>query len=183
MDDGGRMNYLDLINERQSCRNFDKTKSVKMEDIRYCLKAALLAPSACNSQPYKFTVATGETAFEVSKLVQNMNMNKFSENVPVMIVVSEGNYSVTAKIGSVGKEQDYRSIDIGIAVSQLCLAATEIGLSTCILGWFEEKKIKKLLKIDKRIRLVICFGYASEGEVLRKKVRKNFEEMVTIIEN
>ena len=81
------------------------------------------------------------------------------------------------------KQQDYRSVDLGIATEHLCLAATQQNLGTCILGWFNEKELKKLLNINKlkRIRLVVAIGY-SESDVVRKKIRKNIDEIVTFIE-
>ena len=64
------------------------------------------------------------------------------------------------------------------------LAATEQGLSTCIMGWFHEGKLKDLLPIskEKRIRLVIGIGYAAK-EGLRPKKRKSLEEIATFLES
>jgi nitroreductase len=56
------------------------------------------------------------------------------------------------------------------------LQAAELGLGTCIMGWFDEKKVKKLLGIKgKRVPLLISLGYPA-GET-RKKARKSLEEM------
>ena len=57
--------------------------------------------------------------------------------------------------------------------------ATAQGLSTCILGWFDDDKIRKLCDIEYPVRLVITLGYAKEGDPLRKKVRKNLGELVS----
>ncbi len=176
------MNYSELIEKRQSCRDFDKTKEVAKADIEKILQNAILAPSACNSQPWKFAVVTGEKASEIANATQSMGMNKFTANAPVFIVISEGAYNKTALVGSKIKDQDYRSVDIGLATSQMCLSATEIGLSTCILGWFDEKKVQKLIGEKSRIRLIIALGYASETEKHRQKVRKDFEDVVTFID-
>ena len=72
------------------------------------------------------------------------------------------------------------AIDIGIAAEHFCLQATELGLGTCLIGWFEEAKIKKLLQIpsDKSIGLLISVGYAVDGYTQRTKIRKSMEEMV-----
>lgn len=176
------MDYSELIEKRQSCRNFDKTKEVAKADIEKILQNAMLAPSACNSQPWKFAVATGEKASEIASATQSMGMNKFTASVPVFIIISEGAYNKTALVGSKIKDQDYKSVDIGLATSQLCISATEIGLSTCILGWFDEKKVAKISGVNSRIRLIIALGYASEGEKHRNKIRKDFSEVVTFIE-
>lgn len=90
--------------------------------------------------------------------------------------------TLTARIGGKIKSQKYAPIDIGLATAQLCLAATQQELSTCIMGWFDEPKLKQLLDIaeEKRIRLVIAVGYAAEEE-LRPKNRKNFEDIARFI--
>jgi nitroreductase len=69
-------------------------------------------------------------------------------------------------------------MDVGIAVSHFCLQAADENLGTCIIGWFNEKKIKKLLGIPKRKRLdlLISVGYAEDETVLLKQ-RKNAEQM------
>lgn len=176
------MNYSELIEKRQSCRNYDKNMAVAKQDIEKILYGAMLAPSACNSQPWKFAVVTGEKASEIASATQSMGMNKFTANVPVFIVISEASYNKTALVGSKIKDQDFKSVDIGLATSQMCLLATEMGLSTCILGWFDEKKIQKLIGEKSRIRLIIALGYASETEKHRQKTRKDFNEVVTFIE-
>ncbi|MFI3168288.1 MAG: nitroreductase family protein [Bacillota bacterium] len=176
------MDFQTLIKTRRSVRSYDKSKQVSKEDITACLNCAMLAPSACNSQPWKFTVVTGEKAGEIAIATQGMGMNKFTSEVGVFIVVSEGSYNKTALVGSKIKDQDYKSVDIGLATSQLCLCATELGLSTCILGWFDEKKIKNLINTKSRIRLVIALGYSTKEEVATNKARKNFQDVVDFID-
>ncbi len=173
------MDFDKLAVSRQSVRNYDKTKEVAFEDVKKCLETAMISPSACNSQPWHFTIVKGEKSAEVAKLTQSMGMNKFTSDVSTFVVISEGAYNKTALVGSKVKDQDYRSVDIGIATAHLCLQATDLGISTCILGWFDEKKLQALLGIKSRIRLVIAMGYASEDDKLRNKVRKDFEDVVS----
>ena len=107
-------------------------------------------------------------------------MNKFTEDVPVMIVISEESYNKTAGIGSKIKDNDYRSIDIGIATAYLTAEATAQGLETCILGWLDDKKIRKICDLKHAVRLVIALGYPKENYELREKKRKPFDELVTV---
>ena len=62
-------------------------------------------------------------------------------------------------------------------------SATQQDLGTCILGWFNEKELKKLLNINKlkRIRLVVAIGYPETNDI-RKKIRKSINEISTFIE-
>ncbi len=172
------MNFSELAVKRYSCRSFDAEKQLQRSEIDTMLKNALVSPSACNSQPWHFSVVTGEKTQEVAKACSGMGMNKFAQDAPCLIVISEGMYRLTAKIGSVMKEQDYKSVDIGIATAHLCLSATEMGIETCIMGWFDEKAIKKSLGIKNRIRLVVAVGYANKNTV-GEKSRKGFSDCVS----
>jgi nitroreductase len=143
------------------------------------MDSMVLSPSACNSQPYHFTICKGEKAKEVAKAVQGMGMNKFATDAPVMIVVSESSYNKTAAIGAKMKGNDYRSIDIGIAVAYLTAEATAQGLGTCILGWLDDKKIRKICGLEAPVRLVVSLGYAKENSSVPTKKRKKYEELVS----
>ena len=112
-----------------------------------------------------------------------MGMNKFTLDAPILIVVSEGSYSATAALGAKVKHNDYRSIDIGITVAYLTAEATAQGLSTCIIGWFDNDKIKKICALDTDVRLVVTLGYASQDDKLRIKKRKELNKTVTFMED
>lgn len=174
------MEYKDLINSRQSCREFDASKSISKDDLLYCLEAARLAPSACNAQPWHMDVCVGQVAKEIPPMLMKMGLNKFTSEVNCFIVVSEASYNLTAGIGSKVKSQDYKSIDIGLAVSQLCLAAEDRGVDSCILGMFDEKKLQKLLGHNNHIRLVVCLGYSVDGYPKRDKQRKDLNSLCNI---
>ena len=174
------MNFLEIAEARQSCRAFDENRPVEEEKLNIILEAARLAPSACNGQPYHFTVCRGELAKEVALATRGMGgMNKFAVQAPVMIVISEKPYVKSAALGAKIKNNDYRSIDIGIATAYLTAEATAQGLSTCILGWLDEGKIHQLCHLDGTARLVVTLGYAAEGDTLRKKVRKDQDDLAT----
>ena len=172
------MNFTEIALTRQSCRSYDETREVEQEKLDSILEAARLAPSACNSQPYHFTVCRGQAAKEVAAATQGMGMNKFSSQAPVLIVISEATYNKSAALGAKVKGNDYRSIDIGITTAYLTAEATAQGLSTCILGWFDDDKVRKICGIDQSVRLVITLGYAKD-EALRNKKRKDISELVT----
>lgn len=173
------MNFTEIANNRYSCRAYDSEKSVEEEKIKAILESACLSPSACNSQPYHFTVCRGEKAKEVANATQSMGMNKFATDAPVMIVISEDDYNRTAGIGSKLKNNDYRSIDIGIATAYLTAEATAQGLGTCILGWFDDKKIRQICGLKHPVRLVVSLEYAKEGSAVPPKKRKSYETLVT----
>ncbi|MBE6675648.1 MAG: nitroreductase [Ruminococcaceae bacterium] len=177
------MNFTEIAQTRQSCRSYDAARAVEQEKLDAILASARLAPSACNAQPYHITVCRGDAAKAAAKAVQGMGMNKFATDCPVMLVISEAPYNATAALGAKVKDNDYRSIDIGIMTAYLTAEATAQGLSTCILGWLDDKELRKICGIDERVRLVISLGYAKADDKLRQKKRKDMEELVKTVED
>lgn len=174
------MNFMEIAENRQSCRSYDTARQVEQEKLEAMLRAVRLAPSACNGQPYHLTVCRGELAKEVAKAARGVaGLNKFAADAPVVIAVSEKPYVKTAAIGAKLKNNNYRSIDIGIAAAYLTAEAAAQGLGTCILGWLDDEKIRALCGLDAPVRLLITVGYPKEGDPLRKKVRKELDELVT----
>jgi nitroreductase len=172
--------FLDMVRHRQSVREYS-SEPVSHESIERCLEAARLAPSACNAQPWKFIVVDDpELKNQLADATQDkiLSMNHFTKQAPVHIVVVREKANLTSNIGQVVKNKEYPLIDIGIAVEHLCLQAVEEGLGTCIIGWFNEKKIKKLLQIPltKRAELIITLGFPARGDI-REKKRKTKDEI------
>ncbi|MBO5396100.1 MAG: nitroreductase family protein [Clostridia bacterium] len=176
------MDFTELSKLRQSCRKYNPEKAVDEEKISTILEAANLAPSACNSQPYNVTVAKGIKAKEVAKATTGMGMNSFTADAPVMLIIAEGSYSRTAAMGAKVKGNDYRSIDIGILSAFITLKAAELGLGTCILGWFDDKKVRSICNIYTPVRLIITLGYPEDNYPIRDKKRKNISDYVSFIE-
>ena len=174
------MNFMEIATLRQSCRSYDETRPVEQEKLDAILAAARLAPSACNGQPYHFTVCQGEKAKEAAKATMGMGMNKFAAQAPVLIVISEEPYVKSAALGAKVKGNDYRSIDIGIAAAYLTAEAAAQGLGSCILGWLDDGKLRTLCGVTMPIRLVITLGYPKDDK-LRDKKRKPLDELVTFL--
>ncbi len=170
------MDFSELVQKRQSDRKYER-RPVDRDLVVRCLEAARLAPSACNSQPWKFVVVDApELVKQIGEAAASLGMNGFAREVPVIVAVVLEKMNLTARIGSVIKDKEYSLLDVGIAVEHFCLQAAELGLGTCIMGWFDEKKVKKLLGIgSKRVPLLVSLGYPA-GET-RRKARKALDEM------
>ncbi len=175
------MDFLEIAHARQSCRKYDAERPVEQEKLDAILEAVRLAPSACNGQPYHLTVCRGAAAKAVAAATKGIGLNGFADQAPVLVVISEMPYNSTAALGAKMKGNDYRSIDIGIAVAYLTAEATAQGLSTCILGWLDDEKIRTICNLDSPVRLVVTLGYAKESDALRTKKRKDLSEFVTHI--
>lgn len=176
------MDFLELVNKRQSTRAFEKNKAVESEKIERIIEAGRLSPSACNAQPWHFVVVDDpELKDKVADATSArlLGMNHFTKQAPVHILIIEEKVNFSSGIGGVIKDKHFAFVDIGIAAAHMCLAAEAEGLGSCILGWFNESKVKKLLNIpeSKRVLLDIVVGYSAQD--LRPKKRKNKEEVIS----
>ena len=170
------LRFADLAKIRQSDRKY-KDQAVERDKLIQCLETARLSPSANNSQPWKFVVADdSEIKEQIAECTIGLGMNKFTHHCPVLVAVVLEKQNFMSSIGSIIKNKDYCLFDLGIAVNQFCLQATDLGLGTCIIGWFDEKKIKKILGVsNRRIPLLISVGYPDAPT--RDKVRKSLDVM------
>jgi len=168
---------LELINRRQSDRKYSD-KPVEQEKLDRIIEAGRMAPSASNSQPWKFIVVTDPAV--LSKLSEAasaklLGMNEFVSQAPVMIVLIRENPNFSTRLGGMIKSKDYSHFDIGIATENICLQARAEDLGSCIIGWFDEKQIKSILGIpsSKRVELIITIGYSlSEYRVKKRKPKE-----------
>lgn len=174
-------NFLDLIISRQSDRKYSD-KPVEKEKLDRIVEAGRMAPSACNAQPWKFIVITDpEIVPKIAEAASAklIEMNSFVGMAPVIIIIVREKPNMSSKVGATIKNKDYSLIDIGIATENICLQAKAEGIGSCIIGWFDERMIQKLLDIpkSKRVELIITLGYSLSEQ--RQKKRKPPEETVS----
>ena len=172
--------FLEMIKSRQSDRRYESTP-VEKEKLDRCQEAARLAPSACNSQPWTFIVVDRpELKNAVADTTANkmLPLNHFTKQAPVHVAIVMESPNITSKFGEVIRDKKYTLMDVGIAASQFCLQAEAENLGTCMIGWFNEKKVKELLSVPagKRVMLIITLGYPAGKK--RKKIRKEFGRVV-----
>ncbi len=175
------MDFMELINKRRSVRKYSRI-CIKREDINKCLEASRLAPSACNSQPWQFIIIdTPELKNRLSEAMLSgiYGLNAFIKNAPVLVAIVTEKAKFFTKICNFVRNTRLYLIDIGIACEHFVLCAAELGIGTCILGWFNEKAAKKTLGIpkEKKIELVISMGYPADGLEPRPKNRKELSEI------
>lgn len=173
----------DLILSRQSTRKYTD-KAIPNALLLECIDAARLAPSASNSQPWKFIVvddAHKKEAIAKTTYGTAVPFNKFVAQAPAIVVITLESETTVTRLGRAIKKKEWRLIDIGIAAEHFCLQAEELGLGTCMIGWFREKNAKEILDIpkNKSIALMISVGYPPEGYRKRTKIRKGIDEITT----
>ncbi len=179
MIDGREM--LELILKRQSDRKYSD-KPIEEEKLDRILEAGRMAPSACNGQPWKFIVVTDKKILgDLSDAATEKltGMNKFSSQAALMIVVVRESSNLSSRLGGAVKRKDYSFYDIGMAIENICLQAAAEGIGSCILGWFDERRVKRLLEIpgSKRVALLITLGYPESDH--RPKKRKDKGDTVS----
>ncbi len=174
------MEFDRILKSRRSTRSFD-SGPVKEKDLISIIEAARLAPSACNSQTWRFVTVTNR---EIIKKICSLAMrpvvpNRWLEQAPLVIVGCSQLDVIANRIGSKVTGIEYYQIDLGIAMEHMVLKATELGLGTCWIGWFSENKVKEILKIPKRIKVsaMLAIGYAKDKPAKKRK-RKSIDKIV-----
>ena len=78
-----------------------------------------------------------------------------------MVVVISEKSKFLARIGEVFRGTKFYLIDIGITCEHFVLQAEDLGLGTCLIGWFNERGVKSTLGIPqrKKIDMLIALGY------------------------
>ncbi|MEA3489833.1 MAG: nitroreductase family protein [Candidatus Omnitrophota bacterium] len=174
--------FLELVRSRRSVRAFDKS-AINRKDLELCVEAARLAPSACNSQPWKFIIIDDAiTKKEIAEKVLSgpYKMNEFARESGAFAAIVSEKVKFPAWAGGKIRKTDFRRIDTGIASEHLVLQAQELGIGSCILGWFDEPKLKKILSVprSKKIDILIALGYPARTEFSVKKL-KDRDEIVS----
>ncbi|MBQ9881514.1 MAG: nitroreductase family protein [Synergistes sp.] len=174
--------FFELAKKRRSYRKFTD-KPVEKELLLSCVEAASFAPSACNSQPWKFTIVVDpEKRKDVAELTQDIGFNQWAEKAQAFIVVSEDAHpNLYPVVAERYGDKRFAEGDVGMATAHLLLQAEDLGLGACVIGTFVDTKVKRLLGISEAdtVRAIIAIGYPAETH--NPKKRKSVEEISRII--
>ena len=161
------MEFSDIAVVRQSCRNYDTARAVEREKLEECLRVACLAPSARNRQPWHFTAVTDAAAARLAAALKTKGMARFVGLPPAFVVIS-----------SFSTEEGERWVPTDVGLTAMCLLsrAAELGLASCMLGYFDEEELRAACDIPgDKVRLVIALGYAAAEDPLSQKDRRPME--------
>lgn len=177
---------FDVIKERSSIRDYS-SRPIEAEKLEMILESARLAPSASNSQPWHFYVVQDKAKIaELGKkmpLGSSVIINSFVAQSPLVVVATAGPIDLLHKITSFIVNKKWYYLDVAIALDHMTLTAWELGIGSCWIGWFDEKKIKKLLDIpnDQEVIAMLTLGYPAEGANVHPKNRKDLSEIVKYV--
>lgn len=177
------MSVFKVISERYSVRNYEN-KIIEDEKLDLILEAARLAPSASNSQLWHFYVVKNEEKRKAlagkMPLGSHLVANSFIAEAPVVIVATAGPIDLIHRVASFIVNKKWYYLDVAIALEHMALTAWDLGIGSCWIGWFDEKKVKSLLDIPKgeEVIALLTLGYPKPGNVSLPKKRKNKEEII-----
>ena len=144
-------------------------------------EAARIAPSACNSQTWRFIAVTDRERIQriCKEAMRPVIPNRWLDQAPLLIVGCSQLDIVANRIGTRISGIEYYRIDLGIAMEHMVLKSTELGLGSCWIGWFSEEKAKKILNIPKKIKVsaMLAIGYPQEAPQ-KSRPRKEMAEIL-----
>ncbi len=140
------MEFKDVIAARRSIRRYKK-RTVGKARLRRLQQALRTAPSGANRQDYAFIFVTDPK--KRAQIAKEAGHQEFLAQAPVLVVA----------VCTPGE-----SFNVAIAVDHMILAATDEGLGTCWIGWFEREPVKRILGIPeaKEVPILVTVGYAAE---------------------
>lgn len=153
---------MEAIRKRKSVRKY-LNKKVEEDKLFAVLEAGRLAPSASNRQEWRFIIVRDQSSKK--KLAEAANNQSFIAEAPIVIAACAETDEHVMTCG-----QACYPIDVAIALDHITLAAVELGLGTCWIGAFDEKKVKQILEIPSEIRVVALMplGYPYDSSVANK---------------
>jgi nitroreductase len=170
--------FIDLVRRRRSIRRY-KPDPVPPDLIETCIEAARYAPTACDRQSWRFIITEGEIKDRIAGAALGgvVVPNRWAGTAPVIVVIAMDLDVIVHKLGGKVKGIEYHMIDAGIAGEHFVLQATELGLGTCWIGWFNKRAVKKILDIPAGwdVAAMIAVGFPDQEP--GQKVRKKFEEI------
>ena len=174
--------FAELVRQRYSCRAY-KSDPVPREHLEKMLEAARLAPSSCNTQPWRFAVVTasaGRAALVGNGLMPGLPRGWIAA-APVIVAMGMVVSAVTHRLAPLLTKVDYPWVDLGIAGEHLVLQAAELGLGTCWIGWIRPGRIRKIVGWPRTVRPValITVGWPQPGANESPRPRKALAEIAS----
>lgn len=177
----GHLSLDEIIEKRRSVRGFSD-RDIDLSDLRKVVASARFAPSACNKQPWRFIVVTDKERVRLlfEKSLGGIVSNSWARTAPAFIVACAEKSLMVHKLAAGFKKIPYHFLDMGAAIEQMLLKATELDLGTCWIGWFNKKAVRKLLEIPKSLEIVslIAIGYEAPGSQREKRDRKTLDQIL-----
>ena len=169
------MEFKDVITQRYSVRGY-LDKEVEKEKLEYVLKAATIAPTGVNNQPFKvFVIDTKKHKDELSEIY---GAKWFVEAPYVLCVVAIKNEAWTRP----WDQKNISDIDATIVMDHIILAATDVGLGTCYIAAFKKNRAHKFLNLDETEEAVLFTPLGYGNAEPRDTPRTELDEFVVYVD-
>lgn len=162
------MDFSKLIRTRYSVREYQAIP-VEEDKKKALLEAARLAETAANKQPYRILVLEENDTKQLDGIADIYG-------APLVFIILANRSSAWVRPFD---KKNYGEIDATIATDYVILQATELGLGTLWIGYFDPKEVSKKFEIsdDWEPIHIVAIGYAKQGEEKPVKQRKSIEEI------
>jgi nitroreductase len=170
--------FIDLVKKRRSVRRY-RRDPVPRDMVEKCLEAVRYAPTACNTQSWRFVIVEGELKDSLIResLGGLIVPNRFAAEAPILVVIAADLDFITHRIGGKLKGIEYYLIDAGIAGEHFVLQAVELGLGTCWIGWFDKSAAKRVLSLPAGWEVCSMLALGFPAELPLDKKRKDLREI------
>lgn len=169
------MEFDEVINKRYSVRGY-LDKEVEKEKLDYVLKAATIAPTGVNYQPFKVYVI--DTKKNKDALSEIYSAKWFTQAPYVLCVVAETDEAWVRKYDN----KCISDIDATIVMDHMILAAQDVGLGTCYIGAFKKYEAHKFLNLAENEEAVLFTPLGYGNAEPRETPRKELDEFVVYID-
>ena len=171
--------FMDLVRSRASVRRYDP-RPVALEAILSAVEAAHLAPSAQNTQPWRFVVVCDPESLQRLARAAFSGIylpSRFAARAPVIVALC------ASRVRPIQGKASYQ-LDCGIAGEHLVLRAAELGLATCWIEWFDRRGARRSLGVPPLVEVValITMGYPGMPATERRRVRRPLSSIVWLDE-
>ncbi|MEX2682250.1 MAG: nitroreductase family protein [Candidatus Sigynarchaeota archaeon] len=157
------MDVMEAILERRSIRAYLDTP-VPVKELKNIALAGLMAPSASNMQPWNFVFVTDPA----KRQAIGKGLQQFIAKAPLIVV------------GTVDKQvnKSWNVVDCAIALQNMVLYCTSVGLGTCWIGAFNKDNVRNACCVPESHEIIalLTVGYASPAFPAGNFFRKDMEE-------
>ena len=163
------MTVLEAIGRRYSCRAY-QDKPIEQDKLDSIFEAARLAPSAKNTQDWRFVVVTDKETKR--RVAETTNRPEVFQKAGAIIAACSNSDEVMRCGQAIGP------IDVAIALEHIALQAAELGLATCWIGSFYTDKVREILDIPADVAIIelMTIGYPADSK--KEPQREPMEKIV-----
>lgn len=150
----------ELIKNRWSPRSF-ADKGIEKEKIKQLFLAASYAPSCFNEQPWRFIYGTKDYPERYEQLLSCLvEFNQMWVKTAPMIILALS----SKKFAKNNKENTYARYDLGLAIGNMSLQATSMGLYVHQMAGFSPEKARELFEVPNSFDIVsmLAIGYLGD---------------------